>query len=565
MSDNNNLSIIEKIANLLPINRKKMFIWLGIITAVALFIGIYLALIPFNFHNGTFRFFLTALLLLWSLPLFFVDKNAVTSKPFYKSWWQIPFYLACGFIVVNVCFSLITSPLFMAKNYRNLITVDESKTFSEKVENYNDMQIPVVDKALAEKLGDKLLGEDNLGSQFNVGEYYMICHDKTPNDDSTGSNLYWVAPIEYNGLFQWMERRTSPGYIIINALDRNDAELVKTPLKYTSSAYFSEDLNRQKYFNNMTAWRANDAHLELTDEGAPMFVETVYTNRIGYTNGRDIVGIIVTDAVSGESTYYDYLNAPTWINHVVSEDLAVEQLNYWGTYVNGFFNSVFARNGVLNVSTGLNYVYSNGDMYLQTGMTSVGGDESIVGVMMVNMRTKETSFHKIAGATEYAAAESAKGLEQDMRYTASDPIMINLDGEPTYFILLKDAEGLVKKYAYVNVKNYSTVASAETQTSAIAQYKALLNNSTGAPTQSYTFTVKEISSHIESGNTVYDFLLTPTTTIEGFVENRVFTAKYDLSSYLPFIKTGDVVEITYSEYKTTTDTIYVITSLSKAE
>ena len=145
----------------------------------------------------------------------------------------------------------------------------------------------------------------------------------------------------------------------------------------------------------------------------------------------------------------------------------IDQLNYWGRYVNGFMNSVFAKKDVLEVSTGINYVYSNGQMYMQTGMTSAGSDESIVGVMMVDMRTKQARFSRVGGATEYAASQSAIGAEQDMRFSSSDPIMINVDGVPTYFMMLKDNEGLVKRYAYVNVEDYTVVKTAPTRTSAL--------------------------------------------------------------------------------------------------
>ena len=400
----------------IKISKRTLFIILGAVTAVSLFIALYFGLVSLNFNNSGFRFFIGYLLFIWSMPLFFRNKIFKEKKPFFKSLWQIPLYILCAFFVVNTLTSLVTSPLFMSREYRSLINVIDNHSFTDDVEDYTTMQIPVVDRELASKLGDKKLGEDNLGSQYNVGEYYMICHE---------NNLYWIAPIEFNGFFEWTNRKTSPGYVIINANDPADVRIEKFEIRYTDSAYFGGDLNRKNYFQNMGAWRANDAHLELTDEGEPRFVETVYTNKIGYTNGRDVLGIIVTNPETGETEYFDYKDAPTWINHVITEEIVLDQLNYWGKYVNGFFNSLFAKKEVLEVSTGVNYVYSNGNMYLQTGMTSVGGDESIVGVMMVDMRTKDAFFYRIGGATEYAAAQSAIGKDQEKRYTATDPIMIN--------------------------------------------------------------------------------------------------------------------------------------------
>lgn len=520
----------------IKISKRTLFIILGAVTAVSLFIALYFGLVSLNFNNSGFRFFIGYLLFIWSMPLFFRNKISKEKKPFFKSLWQIPLYILCAFFVVNTLTSLVTSPLFMSKEYRSLINVIDNHSFTDDVEDYTTMQIPVVDRELASKLGDKKLGEDNLGSQYNVGEYYMICHE---------NNLYWIAPIEFNGFFEWINRKTSPGYVIINANDPADVRIEKFEIRYTDSAYFGGDLNRKNYFQNMGAWRANDAHLELTDEGEPRFVETVYTNKIGYTNGRDVLGIIVTNPETGETEYFDYKDAPTWINHVITEEIVLDQLNYWGKYVNGFFNSLFAKKEVLEVSTGVNYVYSNGNMYLQTGMTSVGGDESIVGVMMVDMRTKDAFFYRIGGATEYAAAQSAIGKDQEKRYTATDPIMINLNGTPTYFIMLKDDEGLVKRYAYVNVKDYRLVATADTKTAALIEYKKLIDDDSDV--QAKTHEIADIKQVFIGGETYYYIKFKREAgDAEGF-ENQVFRVSLNLNPNLPFVSIGDKASVRYEQ------------------
>ena len=515
------------------VDMKKVWFAVIAITIISLGATLYFNLIPINIYNEGFRSFVCFMLFLWSVPfLFFKDKYSVQEKNPFKTGWSVPFFIGVGIIVICFLFSVFTSPLFMANDYRKLITVHDNQTFSEQVENYNQMQIPVVDKELAKKLGDKKLGEDNYGSQYNVGDYYMIHHE---------NNLYWIAPIEYNGFFEWANQQTSPGYVMINAIDQSDVKIVKQQLKYVDSAYLWDDLNRNNYFNNMFAWRANEAHLELTDEGEPRFVETVYANKIGITNGTDVIGVIVTNPLTGETEYFDYLDAPTWINHIIPEEIIVEQLSYWGNYVHGFFNSIFAKKDVLEVSTGLNYILSNGNMYLQTGMTSIGSDESIVGVMLVDMRTKVAEFCRIGGATEYAAAQSAIGKDQEKRYSASDPIMINLDGTPTYFSMLKDDEGLVKRYAYVNVSDYRLVSTAETQASALIEYKKLIQNDA---TENYEQCVIAVIKQVTvSGNTVYYIKFNANGT-QGF-EDRVFSAPISLSPSLPFLNAGDTIYIKY--------------------
>ena len=192
-------------------------------------------------------------------------------------------------------------------------------------------------------------------------------------------------------------------------------------------------------------------------------------------------------------------------------------------------------------------------------MTSVGSDESIVGVMLVDTRTKVAEFCRIGGATEYAAAQSAIGKDQEKRYSASDPIMINLDGTPTYFIMLKDDEGLVKRYAYVNVNDYRLVATAETQASALIEYKKLIQNDDADDYEEHTITdIKQVTI---SGNTVYYIKFDATATSpEGFAD-RVFSAPININPSLPFLTVGDKVFIKY-DYN---NGIYEISSLSTTD
>ena len=70
---------------------------------------------------------------------------------------------------------------------------------------------------------------------------------------------------------------------------------------------------------------------------------------------------------------------------------------------------------------------------------------------------------------------AAEGDElQQYGYKASFPSLIDIDGVPTYIMVLKDASGLVKQYAAVNVAQYNIVATADTQAECINRYNELL-------------------------------------------------------------------------------------------
>lgn len=519
--------------------KRTMLIVLGAVSAVITFVAVYFGLMPINFASGGFKFYLILMALLWSIPLLFKtpakDNVKEYRRPKLLSGWGVPLLIAAALLLLVIVLAVGVSPLFKSKGYRDLITVSDNADFIEGVENYDTMQIPVVDAALADKLGDKKLGEDNYGSQFEVGRYTMITYQDT---------LYWIAPIEYRGFFQWTSKPSSPGYVLINATDQSDVRIVRDELNYVDSAYLHDDLNRKVYFSNMFRYREKSPHLELDDNGKPMFVDAVLKKRFAFTSGVDSVGVIITDAKTGQSAYYATEDVPEWVDRIQPASIVEDQLNYWGRYVHGFFNSLFAKKDVLEVSTGINYVYSNGEMYLQTGMTSVGNDESIVGVSMVDMRTKRTKFFRVAGATEFAAAQSAIGAEQAQRYSASDPIIINFNGTPTYFMMLKDDEGLPKRYAYVNVADYRIVATDENREAALAAYEMKI-----APNKvmkDVTLTVKQISQGIVVDGNTYYYLKFNRPADGDFAEDfeeLIFKAPFTLNPALAFLQAGDTVKV----------------------
>ena len=516
-------------------SKKRLLILLGIVTAVVTFIAVYFCLMPINLSSGGFKFYLVLMALLWSTPLIFKSQKAGL-RPRLKSPWGIPAWIALTLVIFIAVFAFAASPLFMAKNMRDLIPVSENGAFAEVVEDYRTMQIPVVDAGLAAKLGEKKLGEGNLGSQFQLDpeDYTMIKYR---------DRLCWIAPIEYRGFFQWTSKPASPGYVLISATDQSDVQIIRDELSYVESAYLWDDLQRKIYFSNMFRYREGKAHLELDENGHPYFVEGVLTRRYIFSGGLDNAGVIVTDAKTGDSKFYGRDEIPDWVDRAQPATLVTEQLGWWGRYVNGFFNSIFSKRDVLDVSTGVNYVYSNGDMYLQTGMTSVGNDESIVGVVMVNMRNKDTTFYRVAGATEYSAAQSAIGAEQAQRFTASDPLMINFHGIPTYFTMLKDDEGLVKRYAYVNVADYRIVATNVDRLAALNAYETMISPT--SVTRDIELTIADIRSVVIDNNTCF-YIRFADATIEGLPENfgsLIFKAPLSLGNPLIFLSAGDRVRV----------------------
>jgi hypothetical protein len=111
---------------------------------------------------------------------------------------------------------------------------------------------------------------------------------------------------------------------------------------------------------------------------------------------------------------------------------------------------------------------------MYTGVTSVLSDASNIGFLLSNQRTKETVYYAAPGAIESSAQASARGVVQDLGYTATFPLLLNVAGEPTYFMSLKDASQLVKQYAMVNVAQYQIVATGTTVAECEVNYQKLL-------------------------------------------------------------------------------------------
>ena len=55
----------------------------------------------------------------------------------------------------------------------------------------------------------------------------------------------------------------------------------------------------------------------------------------------------------------------------------------------------------------------DGKSYWYTGITSAGADDSTIGFMLVDTRTKEAKLYRQLGATETAAMVSATGKVQE--------------------------------------------------------------------------------------------------------------------------------------------------------
>lgn len=496
---------------------------------VLTFILWYVFLPAINLHSFEFWIFLIVLLVYTILILI------VFNRKYYKII-IIPAILFALLIVLK----LSSMTIFHSKKYANLISRADS-SFEEDIKESSFGEVPTVDRDTAQRLGSRKMGEMlDLVSQYNVSNAYtQINYEDKP---------VRVTPLEYNGFLKWIGNKNEgiPNYIMVDMIDGTvELRKLENSIKYSKSDKFSRDIYRhlrQSYPRDMFY----EINFEIDEEGTPYWIAPVYHNTIGWFGGYDVKEVILANATSGETTKYSIQDAPKWVDRIYNADEIISQLNWNGGLQSGFINSLFAQKGVLQTTEGYNYLAIDDDVYLYTGMTSVGADESNVGFVLVNLRTKDTKFYKMSSAEEFSAMESAEGAVQEKGYKSTFPILLNIDNKPTYFMSLKDEAGLVKMYALVDAQNYQKVSIGTTVNNVVSTHigrdiTAPQNEEEVEPTEYLNTKGKIISieSVVIDGNTHYYFILDSS--------SNVFIANIGVSEKLPFIKVSDQVEVEYYE------------------
>ncbi len=424
---------------------------------------------------------------------------------FVKKQCTIPFILFIGMIAAIAIGALSSWVVLRAGSYSELLPLREGGDFTAGVEEISYNQIPMLDADSAQRLGNRKLGElSDMVSQFEIlPTYTQINYQGRP---------VRVTSLRYGDLIKWFTNRSQglPAYIIIDMVTQ-EAEVVRLEegMKYTPAEHFGRNLYRHLRFHYPTMM-FDEPVFEINEEGTPYWVCSRIVKTIGLFGGTDVKGAVLVNAITGESEYWE--EVPGWVDRLYSSDIIMEQYDYYGQYHNGFLNSIFGQKDVTLTTEGYNYIALEDDVYMYTGITSVTSDQSNIGFILSNQRTKETSFYRVAGATEYSAMESAQSQVQQMRYEATFPLLLNIAEQPTYFMALKGADGLVKMYAMVNVEQYQIVSTGATVAECEKNYRQSLSHngliSAGDTTltgqgQEQTGTIAEIRSAVIEGNTHY--------------------------------------------------------------
>lgn len=520
---------------------KNLKVKLGVLLAVIALAAVYyyVSLPALNIHSSDLWMFMIVLVIL--IAAMYISKKK-PSRYEIKELKGVKVIAAVFVVVVGAYLigSLLSSPIVNAKKYQQLLNVQDGE-FTKDIEELSFDQIPLLDKESAMILGNRKMGSMvDMVSQFEVDDWYsQINYQDRP---------VRVSPLRYASLIKWFtnQKEGIPAYIKIDMATQN-TELVKLKegMKYTTSDHFNRNIYRHLRFKYPT-YIFNELSFEVNDDGVPYWICPVKKYNIGLFGGVTIGRVVLCNAITGETEDYAIQDVPEWIDRAYSADMLVELYDYYGSLKHGYFNSVLGQRDCLKTTTGYNYLAIDDDVWVYTGVTSVSGDQSNVGFVLMNQRTMETKFYAIEGATEDSAMSSAEGQVQNLKYKATFPLLLNISGEPTYFIALKDDAGLVKKYAMVNVQKYQIVAIGDTVSECEDVYTELMYENgikvvaeDTREIQTITAKITKIAQGVIGGNSHYYVML------EGSEEI------FDVSvvDFLDIIKynVGDEVTVEYKQ------------------
>lgn len=535
-------------------------------------VGYYFLLPAFNFKALKMYEFFGLILATYFVVLLLLSGATKEAEyvPYMKRRAIVPLAIAAvGVLIISVGY-LTSSVFFRADSYNKIISVDENKTFASDIKEVDFSAVPVLDNDAAAALAKRTLGDiASIGkiSQFEIaGDFTQINYKNRP---------VRVTTLAYGDIFKWFKNTSTgfPGYIVVDMVTQK-AEFVTLEegsyMRYSPYEHFGKYLMRHLRFEYPT-YMFGTPTFEIDESGKPYWICPVEDKTIGLFGGTDIKAAILVDAVTGEFFEYtvDQIKNDAslqWIDGIYSSELLVEQYNYYGKYGDGFWNSVIGQTGVKGATEGSNYLALNDDVYMYTGVTSVSNDEAIIGFVLINMRTKEANFYKISGAKEYSAAKSAQGAVQNFKYTATFPILLNISGQPTYFMSLKDDSDLVKMYAMVNVEQYQVVVTGTNISDCTENYMNKLREN-GINISVDIDNIKDNADNSETGDDTAPTV--DTLTVKGKVEDirtaviggescyyiklenskTYFSINAGDEQGVVILNIGDEVEITYEKVK----------------
>jgi len=417
-------------------------------------IGFFFMLPPLNFRAPEFYFFL--ILVFGSFAVFLFLLSRTSKQPEYMPWVRKKATPAIAIVLVIALFFgvawVFSSPLFLARRYHNIMPVQEL-TFAEEIDEVDFDLVPKIDEAAARVIAEATLSAlIDVVSQFTLSQNStQIVYDGRP---------VRVFPLAYVDVVRWLLNTSDglPGFVMVY-MDTQESEFhwLEDNMRYTDEEHFFRLLGRHLRFRFPT-YLLGPANFEIDDDRNPYWVVPRMNRTVGLVGGEDVIGVILVNAVTGEIEEFSIEDVPEWVNRVYNATLINTQFSWFGRFGRGFWNSLLGQQGVWQSTPGYNYLIQRNDVYVYSGVSAAGGaEDSIIGFMLVNQRTREAHFYQTSGATEAFAQHAAQGAVQHMGWRATHPLLINITNQPTYFMALKDNNNIVQGFAMTNVERFTTI------------------------------------------------------------------------------------------------------------
>ena len=418
------------------------------------------------------------------------------------------------------------------------------------------MILPRTDKQLSIAIGQGKLG--TYGARFRMDENTFTALGVDRGNGKT--DIVRVSPLDYTGFMVALTggSRGTAGYIEVDQ-QTEEGRLVQVDggMKYTPGAVFGYDLDRRLRFRYRGLLFGTKS-FEIDDSGKPWWVVPVIRNTVGLFGGPDAAGIVLVDPVSGETERFARGEEPAWVDRVIPSDIVITQANNHLRLKDGWFNALFGqKRDVFQLSDSYNYVVTRGPEGLRTwlvsGVTSPSeSDQTMAGFMLVNLKTKEARRYAMSGITEMRAMEIAQSDERVRAQSleATWPILVDLGGEPAYYLFLKNAVQR-QRFVYVDLATGQKVAMGETMAEARDQYarKASAGMGSTSETASVSGTVLRVKDSAEDASVLFILQGQP---------DILYTASSALSNDVRFLAPGDKVEVSYRELAATSGQRFVV-------
>jgi len=358
-----------------------------------------------------------------------------------------------GIMLIFVLLVLSVSPLLMTKDLHSLTNVIEVQGKPVEIDTTHVRQ---VNYEYAKWKADKVVGE--MGNRVMIGELEIILYK---------GNLTWVCPLIHRDFFKQWKFDITPGYILVDGENpAKEAVLIDNyPVDYSyQGEYFSQYMHRIVY-NNYPSYDQHWA-FEIDENGSPWVIVTLSRPTVSYS-GDVAKHVLVVSPVDKSITTYAFGEQPGWIDNAFPEELAENYCEWWGSYKNGFWNTVFTEEDVKQ-PTAKNNAYSQEgggfgtDVYMIVGADNqtywftdftspASSDQSMVGYILMNTRTGESNFYQVNGLLNgYAAMEATTAKVTNFQgWYATQPIFLIINGNETWFTPIHSGTNILQKVALV--------------------------------------------------------------------------------------------------------------------